>query len=175
MSAISSCFPLSHNKGILKTNATQVELLLGTSTFSGLEAILEHSLHGLSKGLLPFSLPVYSNSHADILLKLLKPRSKFSEWKSVTGKRIISGSRLKHSSVMQENRIWKQGLGWHCLLVPAKRYLSPKEWERSSSHLGSSSLSLEKYLYIYKTHHVLDTARCTKLLFWCLLKWNKQI
>lgn len=102
---ISSCLPLSHNKGIPKTSATQGELLLGASTFSGPGAILENFLHGLSKGSLPFSLPVYSYSHADILVKLIKPKSKFPELKSAAGKRIISGSRLKHSSVMQENRI----------------------------------------------------------------------
>lgn len=177
MSSISSCFPLSHNKGILKNTATQVELLLGTRTLSGLEATLDNSLHGLSKGSLPFSLPVYSNSHADILLKLIKLRSKFPEWKSATGKRIVSGSRLGHSSVMQENRMWKPALIWHCLFYC---YLSPKEWERSSSHLRSSSFSLGKKnvlrnIYIYKKHHVLDTASCIKLLFWCLLKWSKQV
>lgn len=147
-------------------------------TFSGPGAILENFLHGLSKGSLPFSLPVYSYSHADISVKLIKPRSKFPELKSAAGKRIISGSRLKHSSVMQENRIWKQALIWHCLLyccwlggtwAPKNEREALPTWDPHLSHLE------KKCIERYKKHHVLDTASCIKLLFWCLLKWNKQI
>jgi len=65
MNSISSYFPASRRKEIRRAGCNrachcstngiaQAKLLLGTSMFSGLEAILEHCLHGLSKGTLPF-------------------------------------------------------------------------------------------------------------------------